>query len=301
MSRHISIATGARVGRRAQGGHFRWSYALLAWLAACIAVACSGSGSDAADDSTGTLSMQLSTEVNGVIYRLSGARFDVTGIVDASFDSDDDPDLTAISATLARGDYSILLRDGWRLLRQSSPDAVFEAVEAALISENPRLFTIEEGETTRVAYVFETNGVIIDLGNGFLEVAIEVVETGTAGTGGSGGSGGTGGTGGAGGSGGSGGDPVDRDQIAADICQRFDAVPACDARADCIPGILGDMDAFESFPTCPALVDAYFGCIAGASPASFECAQNTPQFIIGSPECSDQENALFANIGIGCP
>jgi hypothetical protein len=300
MSRHIAIATGARVGRRAEGGHFRWSYALLAWLAACIAVACSGGGSEASDE-TGTLSMQLSTEVNGAIYRLSGARFDVTGPVEASFHSDDDPDLTAISATLARGDYSILLQDGWRLLRQSSPDAVFEAVEAALISENPRLFTIEEGETTRVAYVFETNGVVIDLGNGFLEVAIEVVETGTAGTGGSGGSGGTGGTGGAGGSGGSGGDPVDRDQIARDICQRFNRVPNCDRRADCIDGILGDMAAFESFPTCPALVDAFFGCIAEASRASFECVDNTPQFIIGSPECSEEENALFANIGIGCP
>jgi hypothetical protein len=300
MSRQTAIVTGVRAGRSARGGHFRWSYALLAWLAACIAVACSGGGSGASDDSTGTLSMQLSTEVNGVIYRLSGARFDVIGPVDASFDSDDDPDLTAISATLARGDYSILLRDGWRLLRQSSPDAVFEPVEALLVSENPRLFTIEEGETTRVAYVFETNGVVIDLGNGFLEVAIEVVETGSGGSGGSGGTGGTGG-GGSGGSGGSGGGPVDREQIAVDICQRFDAVPACDPRADCIAGILNDMDVFDSFPTCPALVDAYFGCISGASSASFECAENTPQFIFGSPECSEQENALLANIGIGCP
>lgn len=215
------------------------------------------------------------------------------GPVDASFDSDEDPDLRAISASLPRGDYSILLRDGWRLLRQSAPDAVFEAVEAELASENPRLFTINEGETTRVAFVFETNGVVVDLGNGFLEVDIEVVETGA---------GGSGGSGGMGGSGGSGGGSVDRNQIAADICESFANVPNCAQRPDCVQGVLSDMSAFESLPTCPALVDAFFECAAGAPPTSFECAGDTPQFIIGSPACAEQENALFANAGTGiCP
>jgi hypothetical protein len=301
MSRQTAIVTGARAGLRARGGHFRLSYALLAWLAACIALACSGRASDVPDDSLGTLSMQLSTEVNGVTYRLSGALFDLAGPETAIFDSDDDPELTVISATLARGDYRMLLRQGWQLLRQSSPDAVFEPVEATLVSENPRAFTIEEGETTRVAYVFETNGAVIDLGKGFLEVAVEVVETGAGGSGGSGGSGGTGGIGGSGGSGGSGGGPADRAQIATEVCERLGEVPACDLQADCIEGILGDMVGFDSILACPPLVDAFFGCIGGASQESFECLDNTPSFIIGSPECSEQENALFATIGSGCP
>lgn len=292
MSRQTRIRL---LAASAQRRWYRSPAALVAALAACLAVACMGGGSDEANAPTGSLSMQLATEVNGTTYRLSGARFDVFGPVDASFDSDDDPDLTAITATLPRGDYSILLRDGWRLLRQSSPEAGFEPVEAALTSDNPRLFSINEGETTRVAYVFETNGVVVDLGDGFLEVAIEVVETGAGASGGTGGIGGTGGAGGTGGSGtgGVGGGPaVDREAIASAVCQSLDAVPDCPEVPDCVAAQLEAFAFFDSVG-CSEPIDALFECIANAPASSFECSVGAPSFIIGGV-CSEEENVLFS-------
>ncbi len=147
---------------------------------------------------------------------------------------------------------------------------------------------------------------------------------GSAGSAGSGGGAGTGGggSGGMGGSGGSqggaagdpdagdggpidGGDagPVDpRVAIAEAVCVKLDAVDACDPRVDCVNGMLGDMAVFDSFPTCPALVTAYFECVSGAPQGAFECASNVPQYQFGNAACTDEENTMLANGGDGtCP
>ncbi len=121
----------------------------------------------------GTLSMRLSTEVNGVTYRLREALFDVSGTESLTLSGDDSP---IIEQLLAAGDYSVNLNDGWRLERQFPSG--FQTVAAELVSPNPAAFTVVAGQTTDVAYAFETDGTIVSMGEGTLDLRIEVTETG---------------------------------------------------------------------------------------------------------------------------
>ena len=140
----------------------------------CLAlslVSCSAPKS--ADYAQGTLSMQLSTDVNGVTYRLREALFDLSGPESLTLSSGDNP---AIEQLLSEGDYSVNLSDGWRLEREF--ESGFQAVAAELVSPNPAHFTVVAGQTTDVAYVFETDGTIVSLGEGTLNLRIQVTERG---------------------------------------------------------------------------------------------------------------------------
>jgi hypothetical protein len=149
-----------------------WACVVLAVLMGCAAC-----GTDDTSRATGALAMLLSTEVNGATYRLSAARFEVTGTESATLNSDDDPDASSLEVVLDAGNYDVLLRDGWRLEKRTDPGGEFAAVSATLVSPNPAAFSIIEGETTRVAFAFETDGVIVDLGKGTLQLVIDVTET----------------------------------------------------------------------------------------------------------------------------
>jgi hypothetical protein len=157
-------------------------------------------GSEGGREDAGTLTMSLSTQVNGATYRLREAFFGVTGpetlvliggasggdvddgvtTSDGSGGCDEGAGSASCPATLTRslivGSYAIVLQEGWHL--QRSDGAGFVDVGARLVSSNPVGFSITSGETTRVAFAFETDGRVIEFDRGELELSIEVTELG---------------------------------------------------------------------------------------------------------------------------
>lgn len=165
-------------------------WALGSMLAGLVLWQC-GSGGRATD--AGTLSMNLVAHVNGSTYRLRDAVFAVSGPEALELSTEGSPgDLDegettgdgsgcsgaacddALTASLLVGDYQILLREGWRLERDSG--AGFDAVASRLASANPAGFAISEGTTTSVVFSFEADGRVIPFDRGTLEVTIEVEE-----------------------------------------------------------------------------------------------------------------------------
>jgi streptogramin lyase len=122
---------------------------------------------------SGTIQMALVTSAGDVTYRLHAARFVVSGPTAIILDSEVQPEATRLSATLASGTYSINLEGGWDLGRQDG--ANFVQVQATLVSVNPTNFRIATGGVTDLAYQFRTDGGVITIGNGTLNVSIEVI------------------------------------------------------------------------------------------------------------------------------
>ncbi|WP_437670200.1 hypothetical protein [Sorangium sp. So ce131] len=151
-------------------------------FAACLAAApllpACFSGPDGTEDveSTGRASMSLVTQTNGRVYRLSNAIFAIEGPVFTYLSSTDDPDETRLTAALPTGDYLSSLQPGWVLERDDG--GTFVPVQATLASGNPVPFTIFDGTTTQLVYQFQTDGTIITIGDGQLDIAIEVTEVG---------------------------------------------------------------------------------------------------------------------------
>ena len=158
--------------------------ALFAALAASVAtIGCSSANSESAESNTGKVSMQLTGQTNGNTYRLRNARFDVTGTQSLTLDSESDLTSSTLNATLATGDYSINLEPGWSLERSDA--GAFDVVNASLVSQNPQAFQILGGGTTNIAFQFTTDGTLVTIGTGELNVSIGVTETGAGGSGGS--------------------------------------------------------------------------------------------------------------------
>jgi hypothetical protein len=155
---------------------------VLAVSATALSLTGCASHDDAArenDGSYGTVVLSLTGQTNGTTYRLRQAIFDVAGPTNATLNSESDPNGAVLAATLSTGGYLITLRDGWFLERLTGMTA--EPVDATLISNNPQMFGISSATTSTVLFRFETDGTIIDIGTGQLEVAIEVNETGATG------------------------------------------------------------------------------------------------------------------------
>ncbi|MGK4003806.1 hypothetical protein WMF31_14335 [Sorangium sp. So ce1036] len=141
-------------------------------LPACIGGA---DGTEAAE-STGRASLSLVAETNGRVYRLSNALFAIQGPVQTYLSSSESPGATVLTAALPVGDYLGVLEPGWVLERYEG--GAFVPVQATLVSPNPAAFTISDGSTTELAYRFQTDGAIIAIGNGQLDISIEVIEAG---------------------------------------------------------------------------------------------------------------------------
>jgi hypothetical protein len=141
-------------------------------LPACI------SGPDGAEEAelTGRASMSLVTQANGRVYRLSNALFVIDGPLFGYLSSSDNPGETALTAALPVGDYTSFLETGWVLERDDG--GTFVPVQATLVSGNPALFTVHAGATTALVYQFQTDGTIITVGDGQLDISIEVTEVG---------------------------------------------------------------------------------------------------------------------------
>jgi hypothetical protein len=126
-------------------------------------------------DVGGSLRMPLTAvSASGRLYRLRNATFDITGTQSSSISSETDPGAQDLVATLPKGSYSIQLRDGWSMERQS--DAGFLAVDATLTSSSAVMFAINDAQVTNVAFRFAVAGDVVVVGNGTLDVGINVDE-----------------------------------------------------------------------------------------------------------------------------
>ncbi|MGA7121665.1 MAG: hypothetical protein WBY94_16280 [Polyangiaceae bacterium] len=163
---------------------------LLFCVATVGACSSSGPGKDAPGE-IGTLSVPLSTVANGNTYVLTNASIAITGSTccgpETTLFSGDDAGARELSTTLAAGQYTATLttcyyyypNECWTLDRVDAFGNL-QPVTATLVSSPEQAFTIENGTTTTVTYTFETDGVIVKVGSGALNVAIAVNQAAAA-------------------------------------------------------------------------------------------------------------------------
>jgi hypothetical protein len=159
---------------------FRPAAIALATMSLVGGAACS---SDTPDERTGTLDLALSgRSTSGAIYRLRDAQLTIAplGLV---LSTENDPDAPVISTRLDAGLYTLDLADGWRLERVTGGTA--ENVFAVLTSADPQAFDVLPGETTRVVLSFRADGQDVVIGQGDVDVVIDVDDTAHAIDGGS--------------------------------------------------------------------------------------------------------------------
>jgi hypothetical protein len=123
-------------------------------------------------ETLGSVSLPLVTSTPSATYRLTDATFTIDGPTPASLSSSDDPAEVELTAALASGSYEVLLEPGWALERDVGSG--FVEVSATLLSGNPRSFTIQSSAITTLTYQFETDGTVVDTGDGQLAVDIQV-------------------------------------------------------------------------------------------------------------------------------
>jgi hypothetical protein len=129
----------------------------------------------APDATTGQVDLALvGRSLDGTAYRLRNAAITVTGAGDVlTFDTEDDPDRTAITQRLAAGTYSLALGGSWRLERLDAGGPT--PVTAALVSTNPQRFFVSRDEVTPLALRFRVAGGEVELGQGDIRVGVEVI------------------------------------------------------------------------------------------------------------------------------
>lgn len=139
-------------------------------------------GSEAEPVARGSVNLPLLTTVNGSTYRLSGATIELRGPVYPYYvylSGSDDPSETALSTTLATGTYEASLFSSWTLQKLAT-DGTFQPVRATLRSSPYAVVAVFNGTTSTLSYEFETDGVIVTVGQGDLDVVIDVDEIAAA-------------------------------------------------------------------------------------------------------------------------
>jgi hypothetical protein len=161
------------MGRAALGLGFAWLLTL-----GTTALGLQGCANDPAaeqESESGSIDLALSgTSSSGITYRLREASISITGAGIASVSTEDHLNQTLISLELPAGGYLAALADGWRLER--SVDGVFEDIRAVLVSTNPLPFTVLDQETTEVRLVFRAGEDVVELGNGRVNIGIDVID-----------------------------------------------------------------------------------------------------------------------------
>lgn len=147
----------------------------LGYCGLLILVSCGGGSVGPSSDALGTLGLRLQAEVNHAVYRVRDGLFEVTGPQRLTLESEDSVGAVSLEAALLQGAYQVELIPGWRLEREF-PDG-FATLEAALISDNPRQFTINAGQTTQLLFEFLTDGTRVGLGSGSIDLGIGVTDT----------------------------------------------------------------------------------------------------------------------------
>jgi hypothetical protein len=121
----------------------------------------------AADEpSTGELSVNLVGQAtSGSIYRLRDATITVTGPATATFNTEDDPNRTSLSANVVTGDYAATLQPGWRLERVTPTTTT--PVVGTLTSSNPAPFSVSTHQRTTVPLQFHVDQEVVDMTQGY--------------------------------------------------------------------------------------------------------------------------------------
>ena len=131
--------------------------------------------------SVGTVSLDLrGTAPNGNVYRLRNATFTISTNPVTTLSSDGaNLDAPVITTTLPAGSYTATLANGWILERQTAAN-VFGQVTATVNNATP-MFGIVANQTTSLIFQFTTNGQVVTVGNGTLNINIGITETGGTG------------------------------------------------------------------------------------------------------------------------
>ncbi len=158
---------------------------VLTLLGLGLAAACSSDKKrDAAaleePELTGNLRLALSARgESGTLYRLRDATFDVRrddfGFFTTLF-TENDPLATTLEATLPTGNFFIDLFGDFNL-EKVAEDGSSTRVNATLISPQSQTFSISPNQETFVTYSFETNGEVVNFGQGRLVITLDVTET----------------------------------------------------------------------------------------------------------------------------
>ena len=124
---------------------------------------------------SGTVSLPLTASSNGHTYRLSNAYIYIYGSqYSTALFSNGNPNEQFLSTTLPTGNYSAYLYN-WSLERDDG-HGTFVPVQASLASSSSVTFSVFNGTTSTVSYQFSTDGVIVVVGSGKLNVAVTVDE-----------------------------------------------------------------------------------------------------------------------------
>lgn len=125
-----------------------------------------------APEKAGVLRVALVAQASGIMYRLRNALFTITGPSSTQLDSETNPDAAALTTTLNVGSYTVQLENGWALERLDAAGPV--GVQASLVSPNPVSVSVVQGGSADANFQFLTNGVLINLGTGKLNVTFGV-------------------------------------------------------------------------------------------------------------------------------
>ncbi|RKH44629.1 hypothetical protein D7Y23_27295 [Corallococcus sp. AB050B] len=129
----------------------KWFVGALALLAlACGEV--SETSTPVIRDGEGLLELPLVSTSAGRSYKLVGATFAITGPQNATIT---DTSAESVSVALMAGSYSIQMNGDWHVERTDAPGVT---VPVTLVSPNPMAFTLGEGETLPVRFLFKVPG-----------------------------------------------------------------------------------------------------------------------------------------------
>jgi hypothetical protein len=151
----------------------------LKWVTASLAIAllcgaCSTHSESSPAASIGKLEMPLLTTANGATYRLVNVQGYINGGPNNYYNYvyESNPDETTLAVDLPVGNYSIYL-NSWSLQRADA-DGVFQPVVAQMESYYSQYFTIYNGTSTTVSFSFMTDGIIVVVGSGHLNIVAHV-------------------------------------------------------------------------------------------------------------------------------
>lgn len=146
--------------------------ALSFFTLAAHLTSCAGPDPYPAAPETGTLTLNLRSDLNGTTFELRGATFEVIGENSLSIATDELPGASRIERELPAGDYGIELLPGWRLFEVGGVEDV--EVSARLLTENPGAFSVTPAEVTPLSYRFEVSRGTLELAPGALAIEIDV-------------------------------------------------------------------------------------------------------------------------------
>jgi len=141
-------------------------------LAVTTVTGCGSENKASESANVGTVTIPLQAQVNGTNYRLE-AVFEITGPQGVTTLTTT-PDQPVLTTTLPTGQYTAVL-ESFTLFKDDG-SGTFNAVEAT-VESNTQNFTIADHSTTTISFQFDTDGVIVPVGSGNVDITFGVTDT----------------------------------------------------------------------------------------------------------------------------